>query len=106
MQGECPFLAYLEEPIKSIMSYEPRRALPADSAPGPSTQIPSVKQVTPLHLGLSGLIFVTEFLLSILPVACHDIGENVACFIAAGINKRSGERHKVSGGSHRCSKGG
>ncbi len=47
VQGECSFLADLEEPIKSIMSFEPGRALPAGSAPGPSTQNPSIKKVTP-----------------------------------------------------------
>ena len=54
LQSDCSFLAFLDEPIKSIMSYEPRQVLSA--GPGQSIQIPPLPKVTPIHLDLTDVL--------------------------------------------------
>ena len=108
LQSDCSFLAFLEEPLKSIMSYEPRQVLSA--GPGQSTRIPPLQKVTPIHLDLTGVL--TARLIALTgPLHCMECSIAWAFsspwpYCAAGSKEGSGEGHTVSGGSHRCSKGG
>lgn len=65
LQSDCAFLAFLEEPIKSIMSYKPTQALSA--GPGQSTQIPPWQKVTPMHLDLTNVLTARLIALAVPP---------------------------------------
>lgn len=51
-QGDSSFLTFLEEPIKSILSYEPRPHVSASQSPQPSVQAHAAQKVGLLRASL------------------------------------------------------